>query len=115
MPPRTRTGFAIFALTAGLMQSVAAAPDSRVGNVGTASCDIWAADRRAPDPAAAITDTQWVIGFLSGIGHMHLGELEPLHGTDATHVSAWIDTYCRDHPTDTIEDAAAAFAAAHPR
>ncbi|HTC07491.1 MAG TPA: hypothetical protein VK726_01810 [Acetobacteraceae bacterium] len=115
MPPLARTGLATLAVIASLAQAVALAQGLRPTNIGTASCDIWAADRREPDQRAAIVDAQWVIGFLSGIGNMHLGELEPLHGTDAPHVWAWIDAYCRDHPTDTIEQAAAAFAVAHPR
>ncbi len=114
MPLRARLGLAGLALMVGFTQAVAAAPASPT-NVGTASCDIWAAHRRAPDQASATVDAQWVIGFLSGIGAMHLGELEPLHGTDATHVWTWVDAYCRDHPADTIEQAAASFAAAHPR
>ena len=112
---RTHTLLSAVLMLAGLVPSIGVAQVARPTNIGTASCDTWAADRRAPDQAAAIVDAQWVIGFLSGIGHMHLGELEPLHGTDAQHVWAWIDTYCRDHATGTIEDAAAAFAAAHPR
>jgi hypothetical protein len=115
MPPRAHIGLATLTVMAGLTPAVAPAQGSRPMNIGTASCDIWAVDRRAPDKTAAIVDAQWVIGFLSGIGHMHLGELEPLHGTDATQVWTWIDTYCRDRPTDTIEDATAAFAVAHPR
>jgi hypothetical protein len=58
---------------------------------------------------------QWVVGFLSGIGSMVLGELDPLHGVDATAVYVWVDKYCHDHPTETIEAAARVFIQEHPR
>ena len=89
---RTHTLLTAVVMLAGFAPAVALAQGARSTNIGAASCDIWAADRRAPEQAAATVDAQWVIGFLSGIGHMHLGELEPLHGTDAAHVWAWIDT-----------------------
>jgi hypothetical protein len=58
---------------------------------------------------------QWVVGFLSGIGSMVLGELDPLHGVDAVAVYGWVDRYCHDHPTETIETAARVFIQEHPR
>jgi hypothetical protein len=92
-------------------------PAAPVGaaHVGAASCETWTADRRASETAAAIADTQWVIGFLAGIGHMGLGELQPLRGIDDQGVWAWLDSYCGEHPSGTIEEAAAAFSVAHPR
>ena len=46
---------------------------------------------------------------------MVLGELDPLHGVDATAVYVWVDKYCHDHPTETIEAAARVFIQEHPR
>jgi hypothetical protein len=34
---------------------------------------------------------------------------------DATAVYFWVDKYCHDHPTETIEAAARVFIQEHPR
>jgi hypothetical protein len=99
----------------GLATGPIAAQGQPAAHVGVASCETWTADRRAPETAAAVADTQWVIGFLAGIGHMGLGELQPLHGIDDQGVWAWLDSYCGVHPAATIEEAVAAFSVAHPR
>jgi hypothetical protein len=82
---------------------------------GTTSCEAWAATRLSPNAPATLMQQQWVVGFLSGIGSMVLGELDPLHGVDATAVYVWVDKYCHDHPTETIEAAARVFIQEHPR
>jgi hypothetical protein len=58
---------------------------------------------------------QWVVGFLSGIGFMALGELDPLRGVDGQFVYDWVDGYCRNNPSETIADAAGRFIQQHPR
>ena len=63
----------------------------------------------------AAMQEQWLLGFLSGIGFMALGELDPLHGVPSEAVSGWVDTYCRGHPSETLETAARAFIQEHPR
>src|SRR5277367_4740810 len=76
---------------------------------GATSCEAWAATRLSPNAPATAMQQQWVVGFLSGIGSMVLGELDPLHGVDAVAVYGWVDRYCHDHPTETIETAARVF------
>jgi hypothetical protein len=63
---------------------------------------------------------QWVLGFASGVAEgYHLGTnrkgFDPLTGIDAQGVWAWIDNYCRTHPLDSVQTAAANFVLAHPR
>jgi hypothetical protein len=58
---------------------------------------------------------QWVLGFLSGISYMGLGELNPARAADADGIWSWTDTYCRFHPDHDIAKAATAFVATHPR
>jgi hypothetical protein len=104
---------------AALLAATLLVPDQAAGYTllgsGTASCEAWTAARRAPHELDAAMHEQWVVGFLSGIGSMILGELDPVHGLDADAVYRWVDTYCRNHPADTIEAAARAFIVEHPR
>jgi hypothetical protein len=62
---------------------------------------------------AALQATGWVLGFLSGIGSTG-GSNDPLDGVDGESVRAWINNYCKAHPTEAIEEAAEAFYFAHP-
>ena len=101
------------ALFATCVLTAASAAEPVTGNVGVVACDAWGAHRAVSGAAAA--EEQWIIGFLAGIGHMRLGELEPLHAIDPGSVWIWIDDYCRAHPTAAIAQAAAAFTVAHPR
>lgn len=102
-------------MMAVLMLLAGSAQAQPVTDAGVTTCEAWGAHRKATDAGLAVADAQWVLGFLSGIGHMHLGELEPRHGTTPQQVWQWIDTYCGSHPTETIASAAAAFTVAHPR
>ena len=103
------------ALFAGIFAaSGIAAAYTSIGS-GATSCEAWAATRLSPNAPAAAMQQQWVAGFLSGIGSMVLGELDPLHGLDAATVYGWVDKYCHDHPTETLEAAARVFIQEHPR
>jgi hypothetical protein len=97
-----------------LAVSQSAAGYTSIGS-GAASCEAWVAARHAPNASETAMQQQWVVGFLSGIGSMVLGELDPLHGLDAAAVYGWVDRYCHDHPTETIEAAALVFIQEHPR
>lgn len=103
-------------LLAALVAATVMVPDHAAGYAvlgsGTMPCDAWSAARATP--GAAMYE-QWVVGFLSGIGSMVLGELDPLRGLDATAVNGWMDKYCREHPRETIEAAARVFIQEHPR
>jgi hypothetical protein len=73
------------------------------GGAGNSSCGTWT------------LDTQWLLGFLSGIGFLGKAEgLDPLNGVDAQAVLAWIDNWCHNHPLSPIADAGAAFKNVHP-
>jgi hypothetical protein len=46
---------------------------------GALTCNSWTAARRNPNRLDTGLSEQWVVGFLSSIGLMALGELDPLH------------------------------------
>jgi hypothetical protein len=79
---------------------------------GTSLCEEWTAARA---DHSAQSYEQWVLGFLSGISYMGLGELNPARAADAEGIWSWTDKYCQVHPDHEIAEAAAAFIAAHPR
>jgi hypothetical protein len=106
---------AYMAVAIGLAPASVVAQSDRARDTGAALCDRWTADRRTPETGPAVADEQWILGFLSGIGYMGLGELKPLNGISDKGVWAWVDVYCGNHPTAPIEQAAAAFSVAHPR
>jgi hypothetical protein len=61
-----------------------------------------------------IGESQWVLGFLSGVGYMRRKEgFDPLNGLDARAVDGWLDNYCRANPLKTLAAAAAAFVQDH--
>lgn len=72
-----------------------------VNGMGLQSCTTWADHRRAGQPVDAYgaSMTAWVGGFISGQQEVVLGDDEPRAAF------AWIDTYCRDHPLDSLADA----------
>ena len=106
-------------LAAALIAATLVIPEEAVGYTtlgsASASCETWTTARRTPGGPAASMHEQWVLGFLSGIGFMMLGELDPLLSMDANEVANWVDTYCRGHPQDKLEAAAAGFIREHPR
>jgi hypothetical protein len=106
-------------LSAALISGMLMLPDHAaayavIGN-GTMTCEAWTTARRDPHGSGGLMNEQWVVGFLSGIGSMVLGELDPLHGLDADAVYHWMDDYCRSHPLEKIEAAARVFIQEHPR
>lgn len=90
------------------------ATTSAVIGSGIDSCAKWTSDRQARSDSV-VSDEAWVLGFLSGVGDASSPMMNPLNGTNAFAVWAWIDAYCYAHPTDAIMRAAQAFANAHPR
>ena len=109
------------AVIVGLFAGTAGAADAKhegnyaVIGLGLNSCDSWASARLTPQATLAFAEGQWVLAFLSGVGFMG-GDTgnNPLNGIDAQGVWAWIDDYCRVHPSEKIAQAAAAFIRAHP-
>jgi hypothetical protein len=85
--------------------------------VGLGSCGGWTSHRQTPPGTGASTAEQWVVGYLSGQGHLAnaVGNaLDPLKGVDAEGVWAWIDNYCRANPLKRVWEAAGMFTLAHP-
>ena len=82
---------------------------------GALTCESWTAARRNQNRPDAGLNEQWVVGFLSGIGFMALGELDPLHGVHDQFVYDWVDAYCRNNPAEAIADAASRLIQQHPR
>lgn len=81
---------------------------------GVSSCATWADDGKRNEPAAQ-HNLVWVLGYLAGVAYGSPDDDDPLRGVDAMTIRAWIDSYCSGHPLATIEDAAVAFYAFHPR
>jgi hypothetical protein len=80
---------------------------------GVDPCGRWTADRASPNSPQALQDEQWALGYLSAVGQ-HAGKrADPLKGADASAVWAWIDSFCRAHPSAHIADAVEAANAAH--
>jgi hypothetical protein len=108
-----------------LKQSVAGAialammtdPSSAVsiGGLGLQTCSTWVADHQSDAPFEALRDEQWMIGYLSGVGKWGSADLDPLNGTDAQVIYAWVSNYCAANPSTQILDAGDAFIHVHPR
>jgi hypothetical protein len=73
---------------------------------GAASCGAWSKPRDMDDK---FKNSQWLLGFLSGINDANNGP-DFLSHTDADGVIAWVDNYCRQHPLDHIVEAASKLA-----
>src|SRR5215475_14515999 len=118
-----RTSVAAFTILATCAAPALSAP---VLDVGTNACTKWIDARRASGGGADVTHTAWLYGYFSSAADfLHrdatvsviLGRngqplidkadsLNPKY-TDAAAINAWMDRYCRAHPTDKIADAAA--------
>lgn len=79
---------------------------------GGSSCGTWTADQRT-DRNFYPLDPPWALGFLSGVGYMGNGYMDPLNGLGSGAVTARIDNFCQAHPLEIIAAAAEAFVRAH--
>lgn len=80
--------------------------------VGADPCRTWTANRRVGSWGMG---EQWILGFVSGVSATGgLTNLAPLTGTGPKGVWAWIDSYCQEHPLETLDQAGMAFVYAHP-
>ena len=62
------------------------------------SCAAWGAT-----PESSRTDFRWwVYGFVSGAGHVLAKNNVELEETDLDGITAWVTTYCAEHPLDSI-------------
>jgi hypothetical protein len=48
----------------------------------------------------------WVLGFVSGAGFVYSQDNRAFGETDSAGIKSWIDTYCADHPIDSLPTAA---------
>jgi hypothetical protein len=107
-----------------LVMSVMPTRSAHVLEVGGDSCGKWIEARRARGTAAEVMHTSWVYGYLSAAaallegdarGAVFLGKndqtliekadiLNPKY-IDANAINAWMDNYCRAHPSEMIADA----------
>jgi len=76
---------------------------------GNSSCGKWLVDRKpsaeSRDPYVWFKMYDWVLGWLSAANYYDAHE--PLRQTDYDGVVAWLDKYCRAHPHNIIQEAAA--------
>lgn len=86
-----RTLLVLLALACLPMPAVAA--DSGVH--GATSCGEWVAHRKKSD-SLALSNTAWLIGFLSGLSVASGSNLPA--GRDNASIYAWMDRYCSEHP-----------------
>lgn len=67
---------------------------------GTASCVKWGSGERDME----VVLRAWVLGFLSGAKWVRFENGQVIN-TDLNPVWAWLDSYCKDHPTEQISAA----------
>lgn len=65
---------------------------------GTVSCGTWLANKTPAQRA-------WVLGYLSGAAAFSDQDVLAPASIDPEGLFAWIDSYCRGHPLDTLTDA----------
>lgn len=76
--------------------------------MGPSSCARWPR-AAAIGSTAKVVPLNWALGFLSGSAKA--SNIARLEFIDPEAVSGWLDSYCRDHPTDSLPRAALAFEA----
>jgi hypothetical protein len=71
---------------------------------GTASCGTWLAEHGTPmQQMQHYVLGSSVLGWVTAAGYYGAH----LRHTDADAISAWVDNYCREHPLNKIQEAAA--------
>ena len=96
----------VMACVAVCWSGVARAEFTAIGQ-GVSTCGTWT-EYRSKNNAAKIE--QWSLGFLSGVGWVHMNGEDPLHGKDAKTVFGWIDIYSRAFPLELVQEAVSVFA-----
>ena len=75
---------------------------------GNIKCDSWLERRQgnAPEGAAA---TAWLLGYLTAYNHYQAMPRRDVSGGKSTEeLTAWIDGYCRDNPSNDLYQASIA-------
>ena len=65
-------------------------------------------------PTMAFTYGQWVVGFVTGTNLSRHAGAEQIN-VDPSGIELWVYNYCKEHPAQTIVDAAGAFVRTHPK
>jgi hypothetical protein len=95
------------ALVASLLLALARLATAQEGVVvrdfGTASCGYWLdvrANRSITNDARFVQAREWVSGFISAFNwYMRPPGGDVAQSTDREGMYAWLDLYCREHPT----------------
>lgn len=75
---------------------------------GNLSCKSWV-ERRAGDALDAATMTAWVLGYITAFNqYVSAPQGDVSGGQETQELTAWIDDYCRQNPTDNFYNASAA-------
>jgi hypothetical protein len=74
------------------------------------SCGSWT-EARAKGLPYYLPKRAWVQGYISALNIWDVrGVFDIIEGTDKDAITAWLDSYCQQHPIDHIADAAAKLA-----
>ena len=89
----------------------------KVHGFGTTSCGLWMdvrANRRTPSDIRFVQAQQWIAGYLSAY-NAHVSPTGNAAGkTDQEGMYAWLDLYCKGHPTANVMTALEQFVRAPP-
>jgi len=78
---------------------------------GNLACSSWL-ERRAGDAVDAATMTAWVLGYITAFNqYVSAPQGDVSGGQNTKELTAWIDDYCRQNPTDNFYNASAALVA----
>jgi hypothetical protein len=100
-----RTALFLIATPIGVPEAHAAsnavpADGVKTSSFGTMSCG------SLFNPRLRFALQYFVIGYVSGVNVFPERELDILRGLDADAINLWIDSYCRGHPLERIDEAA---------
>jgi hypothetical protein len=85
-----------------------AAQEHAVLGQGNVSCSSWLNDRKGDDTNSS-SRTAWVLGYVTAFNQYEskpAGDVSAGKGTEE--IMAWIDSYCGQHPSDSLYRASAA-------
>jgi len=80
---------------------------------GTHSCGRWLSERQAATatqkPSVELWgDSQWVLGYITGVNLGMAQDLNLAAGTTGMVLLDWIDNYCKGHPLENLGEASTA-------
>src|SRR5689334_21941590 len=89
-----------------------ASPYAAFAAVGQMACLSWSpgpslgADYSREEWWKAAPAHAWVYGYLAGAGYVpSMGNVERMARVDMRRVDAWMDSYCKQHPDETVDAA----------